>query len=212
MVVACLSMLPFNLVVDMNSITWDWPLFELLNFDGPAPLDKAMILVSGIKFWIPLYVLIIYMVWRRYSWRGVVALLVAMGVAIGFADIISGIFKHQGLLKDLWPDFPARRRPMHSEGLEFFTNGYGNAGLNGSVSGHAATIVAIALLSSLVVRRRWFSVMMAAVAILVCYSRIYLACHFPQDLLLGALLGVVAATIGFWLFGAWLKIPCKRQN
>lgn len=212
MVVACLSMLPFNLVVDMNSITWDWSLFELLNFDGPAPLDKAMILVSSIKFWIPLYILIIYMVWRRYSWRGVVALLVAMGVAIGFADIISGIFKHQGLLKDLWPDFPARRRPMHSEGLEFFTNGYGNAGLNGSVSGHAATIVAIALLSSLVVRRRWFGVMMAAVAILVCYSRIYLACHFPQDLLLGALLGVVAATIGFWLFGAWLKIPCKRQN
>lgn len=201
-----------NILGNMNSITWDWPLFEFLNFDGPAMLDKTMILVSGIKFWIPLYILIIYMVWRRYSWRGVVALLIAMGIAIGFADIVSGIFKHQGVLKDVWPDFPVRRRPMHSEGLEFFTNGYGNAGLNGTVSGHAATITAIALLASLIIGQRWMTITMTVVAILVCYSRIYLACHFPQDLLLGALLGVVSALIGLWLFNLWLKIPCKKQN
>lgn len=196
----------------MNNITWDWPLFALLNFDGSATLDKAMILISSIKFWIPLYLLIIYMVWRRYKWQGVIALLVAMGFAIGFADIISGVFKHQGILKDLWPDFPARLRPMHTEGIEAFSNGYGNAGLNGSVSGHAATITAIALLSSLIIRRQWFTAMMTIVAVLICYSRIYLACHFPQDLLLGALLGIVSATIGFWLFKACHSIACRKAN
>ncbi|MBQ6613356.1 MAG: phosphatase PAP2 family protein [Alistipes sp.] len=184
----------------MNSITWDWPLFELLNFDGPEFLDSAMILVSSIKVWIPLYLLIIYMVWRRYSWRGMLLFLVAIGVAIGFADIVAGIFKHQGILKDLLPDFPARLRPMHTEEVEAFTNGYGNAGQNGSVSAHAATITAIALLSSLIIKQRWITILLAVVAILVCYSRIYLACHFPQDLLLGALLGIVATAIGFWLF------------
>ena len=96
--------------------------------------------------------------------------------------------------------------------LEFFTNGYGNAGLNGTVSGHAATITAIALLASLIIGQRWMTITMTVVAILVCYSRIYLACHFPQDLLLGALLGVVSALIGLWLFNLWLKIPCKKQN
>lgn len=196
----------------MNNITWDWPLFELLNFNGPAMFDKMMILASGIKTWIPLYLLIIYMVWRRYRWQGVVALLIAMGVAIGFADIVSGIFKHQGILKNLWSDFPARLRPMHTEGIEAFRNGYGNAGLNGSVSGHAATITAIAILSSLVVHKRWFAILMASVAILICYSRIYLACHFPQDILLGVVLGVVSAAIGFWLFKACYKIACREQN
>jgi undecaprenyl-diphosphatase len=184
----------------MGSITWDWPLFELLNFDGPSALDCVMRLVSGIKLWVPLYILILYIVWRKLGWRGVVALLVAMGVAVGFADIVAGVFKHQGPLKDLWASFPARPRPMHTEGLEAFTNGYGNAGQNGSVSAHAATITAIALLSSLIIKQRWITILLAVVAILVCYSRIYLACHFPQDLLLGALLGIVATAIGFWLF------------
>lgn len=194
----------------MNSIKWDWPLFEALNFDGPEWLDGVMLLTSGIKAWLPLYLLIIYIVWRKYSWRGVVALVVAMGVAIGLADIISGVFKQQGLLAGLLPEFPARLRPMYSEGVEFFKNGYGKAALHGSVSGHAATIVAIALLSSRVVRRGWFTALMTVVAVVVCYSRIYLACHFPQDILLGALLGVVSALVGVWLFGRIVRLGSKE--
>lgn len=189
----------------MNSITWDWALFEALNFDGPAWLDTLMLLASGIKVWTPLYLLIIYMVWRRYSWRGVVAMLVAIGVAIGFADIISGVFKQHGLLGGLLPEFPARLRPMYTEGVEVFTNGYGRAALNGSVSGHAATIVAIALLSSLIISKRWFTLVIWFVALLVCYSRIYLACHFPQDILLGTLLGLLSALIGWYLFKLLLQ-------
>ena len=80
----------------MNSITWDWGLFEALNFDGPEWLDMVMRLVSGIKAWIPLYLLILYIVWRKYSWRGLLAFVVAVGAAVGFADIVSGIFKQQG--------------------------------------------------------------------------------------------------------------------
>lgn len=172
----------------------------MLNFDGPAWLDSAMIAVSGIKMWIPLYILIIYIVWRRYGWRGIVALLVAMGVAIGISDIVAGIFKHQGVFANLLPDFPARLRPMHSEGLDFAANGYYTGYVNGTVSGHSATIWAIALLSAAVIKRRWFTTLMVAVAILVCYSRIYLACHFPQDILLGAGVGVLSALCGVGLF------------
>ncbi|MBO7265540.1 MAG: phosphatase PAP2 family protein [Alistipes sp.] len=194
----------------MNSIKWDWPLFEALNFDGPEWLDGVLLLASGIKAWLPLYLLIIYMVWRSYSWRGVVALVVAMGVAIGLADIISGIFKQQGLLGGLLLEFPARLRPMYSDGVEAFKNGYGSAALNGSVSGHAATIVAIALLSSRVVRRGWFTALMIVVAVIVCYSRIYLACHFPQDILLGALLGVVSAFVGLLLFDRIVRLGARE--
>ena len=181
----------------MNSITWDWGLFELLNFDGPAWLDATLKLVSGIKMWTPLYLLIIYMVWRRYSWRGVCAFV----VAIGMADIVSGIFKHQGILADVWASFPARLRPMHTpEGLEFFANGYHTGNLYGTVSGHSATIWAIAILSAMVLKRKWFTLLMIVVALLVCYSRIYLACHFLQDILLGAGLGVISALCGVGLF------------
>jgi undecaprenyl-diphosphatase len=194
----------------MNDIRWDWGLFEMLNFDGPAWLDSAMIAVSGIKMWIPLYILIIYIVWRRYGWRGIVALLVAMGVAIGISDIVAGIFKHQGVFANLLPDFPARLRPMHSEGLDFAANGYYTGYVNGTVSAHTATIVAIAMISIYGVRRMWFTLAMSVIALLICYSRIYLACHFPQDILLGMCVGTVAGLCGILLFKSVIKLTIKK--
>ena len=196
----------------MGSITWDWTLFELLNFDGPTALDYIMRLVSGVKLWVPLYILIIYMVWRKLGWRGVVALIVAMAVAVGLADIIAGVFKLQGLLKDLWASFPARPRPMHTEGLEVFTNGYGNAGLNGSVSAHAATITTIAILAAKIIGKRWMTILLSVVVTMVCYSRIYFACHFPQDILLGALLGTLSAVVGLLIFHRLHRELTKEKN
>ena len=186
----------------MNHPTWDYPLFEMLNFDGGATLDSLMSAISGIVMWIPLYLLILYMVWRRWSWRGVVALILAVALALGLADLLAGIFKHSGPLKNLWPDFPARLRPMFSEGLSDVNIPSTNHGRYGTVSAHAATIVSLSIISAYAIHRRWFSWLIAMVAIAICYSRIYLACHFPQDILLGAALGVVTATLGILLFRA----------
>ena len=179
---------------------WDWPLFEALNFQGAAWFDALMVAVSGVAMWIPLYLLIIYMVWRRYSWRGVIALLLAVGLAMGAADIVAGIFKHSGPLKHLWPEFPVRQRPMFTEELDNIHVVSFKHGEYGTVSAHAATIVSLALLSSVVVARRWFTALMIVVALLICYSRIYLACHFPQDILLGTLVGLLSGFLGVWLF------------
>ena len=186
----------------MNHTTWDYPLFEALNFEGGAMLDWLMSAISGTVMWIPLYLLILYMVWRRWSWRGVVALLVAVGLALGLADLLAGIFKHSGPLKNLLPDFPARLRPMFSEGLSDVNIPSTNHGRYGTVSAHAATIVSLSIVSAYAIHRRWFSWLITVVAIVICYSRIYLACHFPQDILLGATLGIVTATLGILVFRA----------
>lgn len=191
----------------MNNTTWDWALFETLNFDGPEWLDTTMQAVSGKIVWIPLYILILYMVYRRWGWRGIIAFVIAIAATIALSDIIAGIFKHQGPLKNLLPSFPARIRPMYTEGLDFTQNGYGMAYLYGTVSGHTATIISIAILASTSIRRAWFTWLMVVVALLVCYSRIYLACHFPQDILLGALVGVSAGLCGIGIFRLGLKYP-----
>lgn len=206
-------MLTINILQTMNNVTWDWGLFEFLNFDGPAWLDVAMTKISGMALWIPLYILILYLVWRRHSWRGILAFVVAVGVAILFADVVAGIFKHQGPLADIWPSFPARLRPQHTpEGLDFAANGYYTGNIYGTVSGHTSTITAIAILSAVAVEKRWFTIVMASVATLICYSRIYLACHFPQDILLGAVVGIVAAIIGILLFKYGLRLISRKAN
>ena len=145
----------------------------------------------------------------------VVLLLVAAAIvlAIVLADMAAGIFKHSGPLKGLWADFPPRWRPMFTpslEGLEIAPDtlmrwrfeGHATPGIVhvpegalggkfGTVSSHAATVVALLVLSAAEIRRRWFTFLMVAATLLICYSRIYLAKHFPVDLLLGAAVGAL---------------------
>lgn len=198
----------FN-TLSMENVTWDIALFEMLNFDGGVLFDTLMSIASGVVVWLPLYALIVYMVWRHYGLRGVVALFLGLALAMGMADLIAGIFKHTGPLGGVWPSFPARLRPMFSDGLDSVHVPSYDHGQYGTVSAHAATIVAMALLSSVVVARRWFTWVMIVVALVVCYSRIYLACHFPQDIVLGAVVGAVSACAGIALFS--YICPLRRE-
>lgn len=194
---------------------FDHNLFLALNFDGGPVMDRIMLAVSGTLLWLPLYALILWLVWRRYGWINTLIFTVLMVLAIVFSDMISGIFKHNGLLGDLWPGFQPRWRPMFTpelEGLDITPDSLaairraaapGNwavhvpveavSGRYGTVSAHAATIVALAVLSCKAIRCRWFVWLMAACTVLICYSRIYLAKHFPMDFVWGALVG--------WLLG-----------
>ena len=222
--------------MEYTDYSFDYPLFMLLNFDGGPAMDSMMTAVSGIGMWIPMYVLMLWLVWRRYGWRGLLLFLAAGAVAMGLSDIICGVFKHAGPLKNLWPSFPARWRPMYTPALEGMditpdsmmlwrravTAGsqaassavhvVGTHGRFGTVSSHAATIVSVAVLSCCAIRRRWYTWMMAAVAVLICYSRIYLACHFPVDLALGAVTGAMTGYAAYRLFDAACKAVGRRRT
>lgn len=171
---------------------FDYGAFLALNFDGGALMDRAMILCSTPAVWTWLYLLTLWMVYRRGGWRAVLLFTAAAAVAIGLSDIIAGIFKHSGLLKNLWPSFPARLRPMHTPELEGLVHVVREGGRYGTVSAHAATMTAMALLAVCTLRRRWFTAVMITAVVLICYSRIYLAYHFPMDILLGIATGIVS--------------------
>ena len=185
--------------------TFDYPLFLALNFDGGAVVDKIMVLFSTPLFWVWLYLIMLWLVWRKYSWRGVLLFLVAAAVAAGISDMVAGIFKHTGLLKNLWSDFPARLRPMHTPELEGLIHVVKQGGKYGTVSAHAATMFSVLILSTTTIRRAWFGWMMGLAVVAICYSRIYLAYHFPMDILLGALTGLMAGGVASLLFNFAIK-------
>ena len=190
---------------------FDHGLFLALNFDGGPALDRLMLAISGTLPWLPLYGLILWLVWRRTGLRNMLIFIALMLVALALSDMVSGIFKHNGLLGGLLPDFQPRWRPMFTPELEGLAIAPDSlvalrraaapgdwavhvpagavSGRYGTVSAHAATIVALAVLSAKVIRRRWFVWLMIACTILICYSRIYLAKHFPMDLVWGSLVG-----------------------
>ena len=191
--------------------TWDYPLFLWLNFDGGAVMDKAMLLASTPAVWAWLYIIILYMVWRKNGWRGIIIFLVAAALAVTLGDMISGIFKHTGVLKNLLPSFPARLRPMYTPELEgMVSNILRQGGQYGTVSGHAATMVSMAVLAIPAVGRRWFTVLMTAVVLVICYSRIYLAYHFPIDIALGAVTGLVSGGVLMVMYKYAIHRWCKN--
>ena len=189
--------------------TFDYPLFLWLNFDGGAVMDRIMLLASTPAVWSWLYLLILYIVWRNKGWRGVLFFLVAAALAVVLGDMISGMFKHTGLLKNLWASFPARLRPMYTPELEGMVHVIKEGGRYGTVSGHAATMTAMTVLAISAVGRKWFTWLMLAVLVIVCYSRIYLAYHFPVDIGLGIVTGLVAGAAGLMLYRWAERRWCK---
>lgn len=188
----------------MNSITFDHNLFLWLNFDGGEFMDKLMTAISGATMWIPLYLFILWLVWRTKGWRGTVAFVICVALAMGLADMLCGIFKHSGLLKHAWESFPVRHRPMFDSTVRDMAHVVSyRHGAFGTVSAHAATTCALATISSLVIRKGWYTGVIFGVVALISYSRIYLACHFPLDIALGLTVGAVTGC-AMWLL--WRKL------
>lgn len=194
---------------------WDTQLFLWLNFDGGTLLDSLMLFASGRVSWVVLYLLILWLVYRKSGWRGVILAVVAISCAVGISDMVAGIFKHTGLLKHVWESFPARLRPMHTPELEGLIHVITKGGRYGTVSAHASTAVAIGVIASQIIRHRWFSVVMWSQVALVCYSRIYLAYHFPQDIILGVGVGVFSGFVMLkayeWGLKKWNKKDAKDR-
>ena len=194
----------------MNELNFDERLFLLLNFDGGEVLDGVMSAISGAVMWIPLYLLIGWMVQRKYGWKSLAAFVVCLVLAMGISDMLCGIFKHTGLLKNLWADFPARHRPMFDVAVRDLAHVVSyRHGPFGTVSAHAATTAAMGVLSALTIGKRWYSWAIALIVLLISYSRIYLACHFPQDIALGLAVGAIS---GGAMYLLWRKLDFILKN
>ncbi|MGP1362522.1 MAG: phosphatase PAP2 family protein [Bacteroides sp.] len=160
----------------------DRDLFLFLNGLHTDFLDPLMLFSSGKLTWIPFYLFLLYIVYRRQRWQGLLWYILAIGLVVLLADRLSVV-----CFKDVFE----RLRPCHNPSiasLVYLPSGR-CGGLYGFVSSHAANVFGITLLSILFVRQRWFTFLLLCWALLVCYSRIYLGVHYPGDILCGAILG-----------------------
>lgn len=175
-------------------IELDQKLFLFLNSHHSPFFDEVMWIVSLKTVWIPLYLVIIWMVTRQYGKSALVPLLLVP--VLVFIDDQGSQF-----LKNL----TERPRPCHEPdlaGMVHTVKGH-CGGMYSFVSGHASNSFGVAAYSSSLLGKRWYTWCIFIWAALVSYSRVYLGVHYPGDIICGAILGLIA---GFGLAWAAKKI------
>jgi undecaprenyl-diphosphatase len=125
---------------------------------------------------------------RMYAAKFIVVLI----LSVGASDLIA-----YRVVKQM----AQRQRPMEA-GLSVQLRTHNHSG-SSFPSNHAANVFAAAtVLSSAFV---WMGPLYFLVAALVAYSRVYVGVHFPLDVVAGAIIGILIATIFKMLLADWVN-------
>ena len=174
----------------------DTQLFLLINGSHNAFFDPIMYWLSNIMIWVPMYLLIIFFMIRRYKMPGLLMLLF-IAITITLCDQTSS-----HLLKNL----VQRLRPSHEPALAglIYLSKAGPGGLYGFVSSHAANCFGLATFIYFTFDNQFKPLKYGLIvwAVLVSYSRIYNGVHYPGDVLVGSLIGIA---YGYLMAKAYFK-------
>ncbi len=102
---------------------------------------------------------------------------------------------------------------LKSINYSHFVEGVTLHNYNSFPSGHTASAFSLAVILSIYVKNKWFSVIFLLFAMIVSYSRIYLSQHFLEDVSVGSIIGVLSGIAAYLFLDKWaLKISAKRNK
>ncbi len=194
MMIEWLESIDRALVLAVNG--WNTPFF-----------DEFFWIVSAKLTWVPFYVFLLFLFFRKSDWKQASIFLLLAIVAVGLSDFTSSQIIKDGVM---------RYRPSHhallTEKLHFYQFADGElykGGQYGFVSSHAANFFAVCTFAYLTLRK-WYPkiIWVFGVAALVSFSRLYLGVHYISDLLGGAVLGATFA----WLVYRFVFLRLVKQE
>lgn len=179
----------FSKIQDM-----DMQVLSLFNGSDYIMLDQMVqILTSGLT-WIPLYVMLFFVVMRNNETMGQIALVVGSAIfCVLFADgLVDGIIKQ---LAERW-------RPSNDPTFKYMVQVVDDIRPKGYsfCSAHAANTMSLAVFFSLLIRSKMLTITLVIWSLINCWTRLYLGVHYPSDILCGMIIGIIVGILVYLLY------------
>ncbi len=183
-------------------IALDQEIFLYLNNLGSTGWDTFWNVVTNKYSSIPLYLLLIILLYRSIGLKATVITLVLVTGLITVTDQLANVFK--GGFE--------RSRPCGQEGvMEYARFVAVRCGRFGYFSAHAASSAALAVFMGSILRPYYKNLIyvLGLWAVFVAYSRIYVGVHYPGDILTGAVIGIA---LGYIFYRIQLVLTTRYED
>ena len=163
-------------------IAYDTSLFLFLNQSGSATWDWFWLTITNKFTFIPLYALLLYLLYKKYGWKRLLILVVVIALMVTFTDQFTNFVKRS----------VQRPRPCGNpdivDHMRFIAV---RCGKYGYFSGHSSNSMAVAIFSGLLLRPYYKNLIFILLfwSAVVGYSRIYVGVHYPLDVFSGFVFG-----------------------
>jgi len=181
----------------------DKQLFLFFNALHTPTSDQIWIWITNIPSWIPLYILLLFFVIKVYKQNSVYMILAIALVILTCDQFTSSFMK----------PFFERLRPCYDPEIGSLVHVADKCGGQfGFASGHSANSFGIAMFTWMIFKSYWkWSWMIFIWAATVAFSRIMVGVHYPGDILVGGLIGLLFGWLIFKLLDkVYFRIKRER--
>jgi len=171
----------------LNSlINYDKRLLLFLHSKGSIHWDGFWLFITNPIHWIPLFFLLFFLVYKSFGLKKT--------TLITLITVLSSVFSL--LIVNIIKNYFQRLRPINDTSINTSIRVLVEQNDYSFVSGHSTVSFTVAFILFWLLKKHYkYTFLIFIFPILFAYSRIYLAVHFPIDILFGMFLGYLVALV-----------------
>ena len=178
----------------------DTELLIFLNNLGNKSWDPLWVSITDKFTFLPLFILIIFFLFKKNGTKGLLVILLFISVLILFTDQFTNVVK----------DFTQRLRPCRSDELQGLLRDIDiRCGKYGFFSAHAANSISVTIFIINSVDesvKKFLKPVLILWVMIFSYSRIYLGVHYPLDTIFGLSFGIFSGFLFKYLYNYFISV------
>tara|TARA_B100000212_G_C27290599_1_gene497097 strand:+ start:344 stop:919 length:576 start_codon:yes stop_codon:yes gene_type:complete len=178
----------------------DTELLIFLNNLGNKSWDPLWVSITDKFTFLPLFILIIFFLFKKNGTKGLLVILLFISVLILFTDQFTNVVK----------DFTQRLRPCRLDELQGLLRDIDiRCGKYGFFSAHAANSISVTIFIINCVDesvKKFLKPVLILWVMIFSYSRIYLGVHYPLDTVFGLSFGIFSGFLFKYIYNYFISV------